>query len=484
MTTSRPKIVATLGPTSQSEDVLMALVGAGASVIRLNFSHGDLASKTEAIQIIRQVAQHMDKPVAILGDLQGPKIRTGTLKDKTPWMLNIGDDVRFTREPMPGEPGVISTPNAELLDHLQPGHRILINDGRMQLDVFRRIDADNVMCVVTRPGELSERKGINLPDTPLPNVSALTDKDRADLQFCLEQEVEYVALSFVRNSADIVELKTLMRHLHNGHPMPAIIAKIEKPEALTDIDGIIAAADGLMVARGDLGVELSFDQVPIVQKQLVKQANAAGKPVIIATQMLESMIEAPTPTRAEASDVANALLDGADALMLSQETAMGQYPVEAVSVMRQIMDSVESKLDRVHSFSLDCDPSPTVYDALAHAACYTAAKTQLKTIVVLSASGKFAQRVSKLKPLHCHIIALTPDERVARKMNLLWGVTPLVIPFANTSDDTLSRGEQAMLQRGMVTAGETVIFCAGKTPLPGASHMIKVMPIQAFNTLV
>jgi pyruvate kinase len=478
MTISRPKIVATLGPTSQSEDVLMALIGAGADVIRLNFSHGDLGTKADAIRLIRQVSTQMDKPVAILGDLQGPKIRTGILKDKTAWMLNIGDDVRFTRDTIPGEPGIISTPNTELLDHLAPGHRILINDGRMQLDVFRRIDDDNVMCVVTRGGELSERKGINLPDTSLPNVSAVTDKDRVDLQFCLEQDVEYLALSFVRNSADIVELKTLIKHLHNGHPFPSIIAKIEKPEALTDIDNILQLADGLMVARGDLGVELSFDMVPIVQKQLVAKANAVGKPVIIATQMLESMIEDPTPTRAEASDVANALLDGADALMLSQETAMGKYPVEAICVMRQIMESVEAKIARPVNVALDYTPSLTVYDALAHAACYTAVKTQITTMVVLSTSGKFAQRVSKLKPQHCQIIALTQDERVARKMNLLWGVTALVIPFAPSTDETLSRGEQAMLQRGLVTANQTVIFCAGKTPLAGASHMIKVMTIQ------
>jgi pyruvate kinase len=478
MITARPKIVATLGPCSQSADVLTALIGAGASVIRLNFSHGDLASKQEAIALIRQVSATLDKPVAILGDLQGPKIRTGLLKDKAPLMLEIGDEIRFTRQQVPGEPGVISTPNVDLLDHLAPGHRILINDGRMQLDVFRRIDDDNVQCVVTRGGELGERKGINLPDTPLPSLSAVTDKDRVDLQFCLEHAVEFVALSFVRNSADIVELKTLIKHLHGQHPIPSIVAKIEKPEALTDIDNIIALTDALMVARGDLGVELSFDQVPIVQKTLVKRANALGKPVIIATQMLESMITAPTPTRAEASDVANALIDGADALMLSQETAMGDYPVEAVSVMRQIMETVESKLDRVHQFSLDCDASPTVYDALAHTACYLATKTAITTIVVLSASGRFAQRVSKLKPAHCHIIALTADERVARKMALLWGVTPLVIPFAADSEETLALGEKAMLQRSLVTIGQKVIVCAGKMPLAGASHLVKVMVID------
>jgi pyruvate kinase len=482
---ARPKIVATLGPTTQQKDTLAALIGSGANVIRLNFSHGDLASKTEAIALIREVSKEMNAFVGILGDLQGPKIRTGLLKDKTPWLLEMGEEVKFTRKPVLGEPGLISTPNHELLDHLQPGHRILINDGRMQLDVFRRIDADTVMTVVTRPGELAERKGINLPDTPLPNVSAVTDKDRTDLQFCLEQEVDYVALSFVRNSADIMELKTLIKHLHGDHPIPDIIAKIEKPEALKDIDNIVQLADGLMVARGDLGVELSYDQVPIAQKQLVAKANQMGKPVIIATQMLESMITAPSPTRAEASDVANALLDGADALMLSQETAMGDYPIEAVCVMRQIMESVEANLDRVNSFAQvanytegDTVKSANIYDALARAACYTAAKTELTTIVVLSASGRFAQRVSKLKPKHCQIIALTPSERVARKMSLLWGVTPLIVPFSDTSEATLAQGEQAMLQNGLVTVGQSVIMCAGNTPLVGVSNMIKVMTIQ------
>jgi pyruvate kinase len=477
MPISHPKIVATLGPCTQSPDLITALIGAGATVIRLNFSHGDHANKVEAITMVRSVAQQLNRSIALLGDLQGPKIRTGKLLNAIPWTLEMGQEVRFTRLPVLGEPGLISTPNVELLEHLAPGHRILINDGRLQLDVFKRLDDDTVMTVVTRGGDLSERKGINLPDTPLPNVSAVTDKDRDDLQFCLLHDVEYVALSFVRNSADIVELKTLIRHLHGDHPLPSIIAKIEKPEALTDIDNIVQLADGLMVARGDLGVELSYDQVPIVQKQLVNKANQAGKPVIIATQMLESMITAPTPTRAEASDVANALLDGADALMLSQETAMGQYPIEAVSVMRQIMASVESSIERVHAFSLDFSGSESVYDALAHAACYTAAKTQITTIVVLSASGRFAQRVSKLKPLHCQVIALTSSERVARMMSLFWGVTPLIIPPADTTEDTLSLGQQIMLQQGLVTAGQTVIFCAGKTPLAGASHMIKVMTI-------
>jgi len=470
---NRTKIIVTLGPSSASEERLGQLIQMGASVFRLNLSHGSAEEQLERIKLIRKVAAVLGTPVAILADLQGPKLRTGYLKDNKPILLEDYSVVEFTSRVRESAPGIVATKYPELVSALEPGFLVLLDDGKIRLEVLERLSPDSWKCQVVQGGLLEARKGINVPGATLP-IAAMTEKDRQDVEMFAKAGVDYLALSFVQRAQDIIELKTLVKNL--GYVCPPVIAKIEKPQAMKDIGNILLEADGLMVARGDLGVELRPEEVPIVQKQLVAMANKAEKPVIIATQMLESMIHSVQPSRSDVSDIANAVFDGADVLMLSGETSVGDHPVETVAMMSRIIHEAEKSLfadpnqDRPEESRI---VSPNFYHAIAHTAAYASRKANVKALVVLSNSGSMAQRISKLKPAR-PIIALTPNTDVYNRMSLLWGVIPLVIPEADHTDEMLENGEQAILRQGLLQKGDSVVFCAGNTHMKGATNMLKI----------
>src|SRR5512139_1978521 len=398
----RTKIIATIGPASSSSSVIAKLIRAGMDAARLNFSHGDRKDHRTRIRLIRQEAKKAGRHIAIIQDLQGPKLRVGDMQnDGVP--LRRGDTVTLTTKKVLGTSRLVSVSYPRLARDLRSGDRVLFDDGRLEARVVRK-GVDGVQCRVVRGGVLKSHKGINLPGARL-SLPSLSAKDRQDLQFGIEQGVDYVALSFVRTAKDIEATRAFLRR--NGAAIP-VIAKIEKPEALDNLAGIIGASDGIMVARGDLGVEMSPEQVPLLQKLIIRSCNEAEKPVITATQMLESMIESPQPTRAEASDVANAILDGTDCVMLSGETAVGRYPVQAVAVMARIAEQAETSLNPLppdrHIGGMD--------ESVAHAACRAAAEQHARAIVTFTQSGGTALLVSKHRP-DADIIAPTPFERVA-----------------------------------------------------------------------
>jgi pyruvate kinase len=477
---NRVKIIATLGPASAHAEVVKALLSSGVNVFRLNMSHSQLDLHRDNILMVRRVAESLDLPVALLADLQGPKIRTGSLKGLQPIPLITGQTIHLSCATHESNPAVISTNSVELVDALTPEMSVLIDDGNIELKVLERVDNKTVNCLIIQGGLLKDRKGINVPDANM-LIDALTEKDRLDALFALEMKIDYIALSFVQHADDIRQLRTYINLL--GFKAPPIIAKIEKPQALKEIDAILEESDGLMVARGDLGVELSPERVPVVQKELIDKANRAEKPVIVATQMLESMINNIHPTRAEASDVANAVFDGCDVVMLSGETAVGAHPVEVVKMMHKIIVEAERHYDRfqVRHHESQHVLSPNFYHAIAHSACYAATKADVKAIVVLSNSGSMARRISKLKPTRM-IIALTPDPQVYNQMGLLWGVKPLLIPFGPNSDETINRGESAILLHEFLQKGDSVVMCAGHTPFLGASNMLKIYDIGSETT--
>lgn len=477
--TNRTKIVATLGPASESPEKLKQLSLAGVNVFRLNLSHCPPDEQRVRIRRIREMSQELQRPAAILADLQGPKIRTGALKDNQPFTLRDYEVVEFTSREAESRPGVITTKFSELISALEPGSMVLIDDGKIHIEVLQCISPDTVKAQVVQGGVLEARKGINVPGTTLP-IAALTDKDREDAKTAVEAGVDYIALSFVQRAQDIKDLKLFIQGL--GLTCPPIIAKIEKPQALKDIDNILQEADGLMVARGDLGVELRPEEVPVAQKMLVAKANEAEKPVIIATQMLESMTHSLQPSRSDVSDIANAVFDGTDAVMLSGETSVGEYPVETVAMMSRIIHEAEksifSKLDRPAERS-DIT-SPSFYHAIAHTASYAARKANVKAIVVLSNSGSMAQRISKIKPSR-PIVALTPRPEVYNRMSLLWGVTPEVFKMGEDTDKTLENCEKTILEKHLLNTGDGVVFCAGDTQMKGATNMLKIYHIGEDN---
>lgn len=471
---NRTKIIATLGPASSSETILIALIEAGVNVFRINVSHGERQEHLDRIAQIRETARRMGKPVGVLLDLQGPKFRTGPLQNGNV-QLETGKSVKLTSAVRETSQEVIGTKYRQIIDAMDKDTVVLIDDGKIHLKVKRKLDEETVECDVIQGGVLTARKGINLPGVSI-EMSALTDKDREDALMAAEAGVDYLALSFVQKARDVLELKRWIEK--NGKPLPLIIAKIEKPQALKDIDNILQASDGMMVARGDLGVELRPEEVPMVQKMLVKKANDQGCPVIIATQMLESMVDSLQPARSDVSDIANAVLDKADALMLSAETAMGKNPVETVKMMRKIIEEVESSpLSSQYRPHESSDiPSPNFHHAIAHSASYAATKAEVKALVVLSVSGNMAKRISKLKSQR-PIIALTPDLDVYNQLSLYWGVTALVIEIAKNTDATLEAAEKAILGHKMLRQGDNVVFCAGKTHMKGADNMLKIYRI-------
>jgi pyruvate kinase len=455
----RTKIVATIGPASRDPAVLQELVRTGVNVFRLNMSHGDHADHRLAYERIRAAAEAADEQVAVLADLCGPKIRVGRFPGGS-LLLASGEQVSVTTRDVPGGPGLIPSQYAELAKDVRAGDRILLDDGMIELRVSA-VAGTEVTCTVVHGGLLKDRKGMNLPGVPV-SAPALTDKDCEDARFAMELGVDYLALSFVRNPADVVGLKALIAEEDKDTP---VIAKIEKPEAIDCIDEILEAADGLMVARGDLGVELAPESVPIVQQELVTLARMKGKPVIVATQMLESMIEHPRPTRAEVSDVSHAVFAGADAVMLSAETASGSYPVKAVEMMDRVARQVEgwqwveSAFRSITMGQHEQQPPLPLRAAVARSVAQLSRDLHVRAIVVRTLEGTSASVVSATRPA-APVVALTMDAPTCRRLNLLWGVVPRLIE-AFDFEHTAGIARRQVRDLGLAEEGQTILLLAG-----------------------
>lgn len=469
----RTKIVCTIGPASESEDVLEQLMDAGMNVARLNFSHGTHDEHKKSIQRIRALSEKKGLPVAILQDLAGPKIRVGRFKND-PVHLQSGQKFILTTKEVAGDEQKVSVTYSQLPKEVKARDRILLADGSIEL-IVKETNEDQVICEVVVGGELSSHKGMNLPGSSL-SVKALTDKDLRDLEFGLEHGVDMIAMSFVRQKRDILEVKEIMDR--KNHVLP-VISKIEKHEALENIDEIIEVTDSVMVARGDLAVETALEKVPLVQKMIIKKCNGVGKPVITATQMLKSMVENPRPTRAEANDVANAVLDGTDAVMLSEETTIGNYPVESVKVMSTVVQVTESsKLAELQQDQADYDEPTSIAQAFSHGAFGIARELKAAVIITPTQSGSTARMVSSYRPRQ-PIIALSPNLNVVRCLNLVWGVHPILADDYSTSDDMIEQAKQAALKTGFVKKGDTVVITAGvPIGVPGTTNLIKAEVLE------
>ncbi len=468
------KIVATLGPATSEEGVLTALIRAGVNVVRLNFSHGTHDEHAVSCAMVRRIAESLGRSVAVMQDLQGPKIRTGTLVGGVPVMLRDDATFRITTEQIEGTASRVSTTYQDLPMDVQPGDRILLDDGRIELRVAAVEDTD-VVTTVVHGGLLREHKGINLPGVRV-SAPALTEKDLADLAFGVALGVDYVALSFVRTPHDLRLARAALKRLNATTPL---IAKIEKPEALDDLPGIIDAADGVMVARGDLGVELTPERVPSAQKRIIRLANERGKVVITATQMLESMTTNPEPTRAEASDVYNAILDGTDAVMLSGETAIGAYPVQTVQMMQRIAAQAEITLPDWQIRSIRS--RQTASRAIAEAAVRLACDVRACALVVITRSGYTARLVSSLRP-PMPILVLTEDVAVYHNLALWWGLQPLHGHFARTADATIAAFEQTLVAEGHLCEKDLVVIVGSSLRITDARmNVIKLHMVGRRN---
>ncbi len=460
----RTKIIATIGPATSSPVAIANLIHAGMDAARLNFSHGVRKDHALHIRLIRSEATRAGKHIAIIQDLQGPKLRVGIMTDNAVVLMQ-GKTVRLTTKKVMGTSELISLTYPRLTRDVKMGDTVLLDDGRLELRVIRK-NVGLLTCRIVRGGLLKSHKGVNLPGTRL-SLPSLSRKDKEDLRFGVKQGVDYIALSFVRAARDILHTRRFIQSLRTDIP---IIAKIEKPEAIVKLDEIIAAADGVMIARGDLGVEMSPEQVPLLQKKIIIACNIAEKPVITATQMLESMIENPQPTRAEASDVANAILDGTDCVMLSGETAIGQFPIQAVAVMSRIAVQAETALSpRQSSKTLSGSD-----ESVAHAACRAAEEQHAKAIVTFTQSGTTALLVSKHRP-RMSIIAPTPFEHVARKTSLYWGVAPVILLTKKTTDDMIESVERIMLKKKLAKQRDLIVITAGvPIGVAGSTNMMKI----------
>jgi pyruvate kinase len=469
----KAKIIITLGPASREPETIEQLIAAGANGVRINMSHGTQEEKAVDIARARAAAAKLDRPIAVLVDLSGPKIRTGELKDDQPVKLTSGATFTITTRPVLGDEHQVSTNYKDLPRVVKPGTRLLIDDGALSLIVERATDTD-VVCKVIDGGLLAERKGINLPGVPLP-IDSLTEKDVVDLKWAVAQDADYIALSFVRRASDCEHAKRLISEAGGRAPL---IAKIEKMEAIDHLDEIIAAADGLMVARGDLGVETSVELVPVYQKRIIQKAIQAGKMVITATQMLQSMVMNPRPTRAEASDVANAVWDGTDCVMLSNETAAGAYPIAAVATMARIIESAESGKEPRTDFAASWAgrQSGRVSRALCEAAAFAASEMGTTVTAVFTASGLMARRLSSLRHDQ-RIIALTHRPEVLSNLALIWAVEPLLVVKAQTTEEMLKIGEQRLLDARVVEKGEMIVVMAGRLSGLGLSSSVTIFTV-------
>jgi pyruvate kinase len=463
----RIKILATLGPASSDLAMIRRLFEAGADVFRINMSHTAHDKMRELVQTIRAVEKDCNRPIGILVDLQGPKLRLGNFKNEFA-QLDTGQDFVLDTDPAPGDATRVNLPHAEIFAAIQPGDSLLIDDGKLRLTAAL-VEPRRIVAQVNVGGKVSSRKGVSLPNTVVP-LAALAPKDIADLEAALDAGIDWVALSFIQRPEDVAEAKKITRG------RAAVMAKIEKPQAVARLDEILELADALMVARGDLGVEMPLERVPGVQKEMTRACRRAGKPVIVATQMLESMISSPVPTRAEVSDVATAIFDGADAVMLSAESAAGQYPIEAVATMNKIAEEVEREegiyLPALHV--LHTEPEPTGADAIAAAARQVAETLDLAAIVCWTSSGATGMRVARERP-RPPIVAISPMLGAGRKLSLVWGIHCVVAEDARDQDDMVERACEIASKEDFAKAGERVIIVAG-VPLgtPGATNMMRV----------
>jgi pyruvate kinase len=462
----RTKVVATLGPASGNSTMIARLFEAGADVFRINMSHASHERMRELVAAIRGVEQSNNRPIGILVDLQGPKLRVGAFAGGAV-QLDTGATFAFDGEAREGDAKRVQLPHPEIFAGIKVGHKLLLDDGKIRL-VATDVSAERIVTRVEVGGKLSDRKGVNLPDTVIP-FSALTPKDRSDLDAALDAGVDWIGLSFIQRPEDIAEAKKITRG------RAAVMAKIEKPQAVDRLDEIIDVTDAIMVARGDLGVEMPLETVPGIQKQLTRAARRAGKPVVVATQMLESMITAPVPTRAEVSDVATAIFDGADAVMLSAESAAGQFPVEAVATMNRIAEEVESE-DTYHMImrAQHAEPEATGADAIAAAARQIAETLDLSAVVCWTFSGSTGLRVARERP-QVPIVAISPNVATGRRLSVAWGIHCVVAEDARDQDDMVERACRLAFKDGFAKAGRRVIIVAG-VPLgtPGATNMIRI----------
>ena len=465
----RAKIVATLGPASSNESVFRELLRAGLDVARLNFSHGTHPEKLKLIEMVRKISREEGKAVCILGDLQGPKIRTGRLKNRIPVQLKAGQRLTITPRDIPGTSTVIATTFPTLAENLEPGARILLSDGLIELRVLD-IPGEDVDCEVINGGTLGEHKGINLPGIAV-RVPSLTEKDEVDLEFGMKHGVDAIAVSFVRTAEDVRHVKFRVAALGQE---TWIIAKLEKPQAIENLEAILENADGVMVARGDLGVEMPPEKVPAIQKHVIRRASEYRKPVITATQMLESMIENPRPTRAEASDVANAIYDGTDAVMLSAETAAGKYPVEAVKMMAKIVSETEANQRDTNTW--ESRPSRvrlSIAETICESAAHAAEDLDVSAIAVFTESGTTARQLSKYRPKP-PIYALSSVEEVINRMGLLWGVHPILCPKLHTAEQMVDHAEAALEHGGFVKPREIMGIVAGTRTRSGSTNFLRL----------
>ncbi|MBN1271097.1 MAG: pyruvate kinase [Candidatus Aminicenantes bacterium] len=460
------KIVCTIGPSTSSPAALRELIQKGMDVARLNFSHGTQVEHKEKIRLIRQESEKQNKSVAVLQDLAGPKIRVGAIPEPGIF-LEAGQTLVLTSSRRCSKKNVVSVNFPGLVSVVKKDDPILLADGTIELKVTN-IKADEIVCQVITGDLLSSHKGVNLPSRSL-NIPPLTQKDKKDLLFGIEQDVDYIALSFVRTKYDIQAAKKILKK--HGKNIP-IIAKIEKHEALDNTDEIIEVSDAIMVARGDLGVEIPLERVPIVQKDLIRKANERGKPVITATQMLRTMVESPRPTRAEATDVANAVLDGTDAVMLSEETAVGRYPVKAVEFMRRIIQNAEEFFP--HGKYLQWIPSPHRSETVAHASCVIAAHLKAAAIIAQTTTGQTAGQISRFRPRQ-PIIALSPRRETIRRLALVWGCVPFLVSEFKGADQMIENTARSALKTGLAAKGDMVVITSGHpVGIPGSTNMVRV----------
>lgn len=467
---ARTKIVATIGPASSDEETIGKMLDAGMNVARVNFSHGDHESHAKTVTTLRKTAEAKGKTLAILGDLQGPKIRLGHVKPGG-ILLSLHDEVTLT--PHPGQPAMIHLPHPDIIEAVKPGASLVIGDGEVEFVVKEKID-DTIKCEVVVAGLLEARKGVNAPGTNLP-IDAITEKDKEDLKFACKLDLDFIALSFVRTGGDVSQLRRLIHA--EGKDIP-IISKIEKREAIDNLLEIRDASDGMMVARGDLGIEVQPQTVPMLQKRIIRCCNEAGIPVITATQMLQSMVEHPRPTRAEASDVANAILDGTDAVMLSGETATGNFPVEAVNMMKQISQITEQEFpfDKYRQLRSH-EQSGSVTQAIGTASCMVSEIINAEAIVSASMSGYTARQIASHRP-QTRIIAVTPMPETKRRLALSWGVESYLVSDFSKTESLISETLRTLRQAGM-TAGARVVITAG-VPFGASGHtnLIRVHEVQ------
>lgn len=463
----KTKIVCTIGPATKKVEILKEIINMGMDVARINFSHGSHSEHKETIEMVRQASKELSKPIGIMLDTRGPEIRIGTFKN-SPILLKQGDDFTLTSQDIEGTQEGVSITYKELPKEISPGSRILMDDGLISM-IVERTDGTNIYCKVEIGGELSNRKGVNIPNFKL-NLPAITEKDLEDILFGIGMDVDFIAASFIRKSEDVIEIRKILEDNGAGHIK--IISKIESQEGVDNLDMIGETSDGIMVARGDLGVEIPAEEVPLVQKRIICLCNRLGKPVITATQMLDSMIRNPRPTRAEANDVANAIFDGTDAVMLSGETAAGKYPVESVEMMAKIALRTEKEIKQ-REWAVQMGKF-SVTDTMSSATCSIAKELNTSAIITSTKSGYTARMVSRYKP-EAFIIAVTPEERVVRNLTLTWGVVPLQVKPTESTDEMIEVAVEGALKTGVVKMGDQVVVTAGiPVNIAGTTNLLKV----------